>query len=111
MSTTSRRKRLAELSRPLGPRGRLLLQCREEVLAVAARHRARDVRVFGSVARAEDTEASDIDLLVDIDRPTLIDLIGINQDLGDLLGKVDVATVKVLKPHIRKRVLEEAVAL
>lgn len=105
------RQHLTELSRPLGPRGRLLLQRRNEVLAVAARHRATDVRVFGSVARGEDTEASDIDLLVDIERPTLIDLIAINQDLTDVLGKVDVAAPKVLKPHIRKRALEEAVAL
>lgn len=111
MSTISRRERFAELSQPLGPRGRMLLQHRDEVLAVAARHRATDVRVFGSVARGEDTEASDIDLLVDIERPTLIDLIAINQDLTDVLGKVDVATPKVLKPHIRRRVLEEAVAL
>lgn len=104
------RRCLADLRR-LGPRGRLLLKHRDEVLAVAARHRASNVRVFGSVARGEDTEASDIDLLVEIDRPTLIDLIAINQDLGDILGSVDVATPSVLKPRVRVQALDQAIAL
>ncbi|MGH8905144.1 MAG: nucleotidyltransferase family protein [Egibacteraceae bacterium] len=104
-------RRLADLGRRLGPRGLLLLGCREDVLAVIVRHRVSRIRVFGSVARGEDTEASDIDLLVDIDRPTLIDLIALNQDLGELLGRVDVSTPAVLKPHVRERALAEAVVL
>lgn len=110
VTTPGARRCLADLRR-LGPRGRLLLERRDEVLAVAARHRASNVRVFGSVARGEDTEGSDIDLLVEIERPTLIDLIAINQDLEDILGSVDVATSGVLKPRVRVRALDEAIAL
>ena len=55
---------------------------RDEILGIAARHGARNIRVFGSVARGEDRPASDIDLLVDMasDR-SLLDLVGLQQDL------------------------------
>jgi predicted nucleotidyltransferase len=86
---------------------------RDEILRVAARHGARKVRVFGSVARGEADETSDIDFLVELaPGRTLFDLGGLLMDLRDLLGReVDVVTERGLKARIRTRVLEEAVAL
>jgi hypothetical protein len=86
---------------------------REEILRIAAQHGARNVRVFGSVARGEADEASDIDFLVELEPGrTLFDLGGLLMDLRELLGReVDVATERGLKPRIRERVLREAVNL
>ena len=86
---------------------------REEVLRVAATHGARNVRVFGSVARGGDDERSDLDLLVVLDHGrSLLDHAGLIIDLEALLGcKVDVATDRGLKERIRERVLREAVPL
>lgn len=86
---------------------------RDEILRVAARHGARRVRVFGSVARGEADEKSDIDFLVELEPGrTLFDLGGLLMDLRDLLGRdVDVVTERGLKTRIRTRVLQEAVAL
>jgi len=91
----------------------LLRQKREEILRVAARRGARNVRVFGSVARGEASPESDIDLLVDLDPGrSLLDLGGLWVDLTDLLGtRVDVVTEKGLRDSIRQRVLSEAVPL
>ena len=86
---------------------------REEILRVAASHGARKVRVFGSVARGEADETSDIDFLVELEPGrTLFDLGGLLMDLRDLLGReVDVVTERGLKARIRSRVLQETVAL
>lgn len=83
---------------------------RDEILRVAASYGASNLRLFGSVVRGEDDESSDIDLLVDLEPGrTLLDLGGLLMDLRQLLGvAVDVATVKMLKPRIRERVLREA---
>ncbi len=86
---------------------------RGEILAIAARHGASDVRVFGSVARGEAGSRSDVDFLVEMapDR-SLLDRIALIQDLEDALGcKVDVVTPGGLHWHIKDRVLEEAVPL
>jgi len=84
---------------------------REEILRVSARHGARNVRVFGSVARGEADEASDIDFLVEMEPGrSLLDLGGLQVDLESLLGRrVDVVTVRGLKARIRSTVLREAV--
>jgi uncharacterized protein len=91
----------------------LLKEKREAILCTCAKHGARNVRVFGSVARGEADEQSDIDLLVDMEPGrSLLDLGGLLMDLQALLGqKVDVVTERGLKPRIRERVLAEAVAL
>jgi predicted nucleotidyltransferase len=90
----------------------LLAQHRADILAVAARHGATTVRVFGSVARGEDDENSDIDFLVELEDGRSLDLGGLVVELRDLLGRpVDVVTVRGLKDRIRARVLAEAVAL
>lgn len=86
---------------------------REEILRVAALHGARHVRVFGSVARGEADERSDVDFLVDMERGrSLLDLGGLLMELQNLLGRpVDVVTEKGLRERIRSRVLREAVPL
>ena len=84
---------------------------REEILRVAAEHGAREVRVFGSVARGEADEESDVDFLVELEAGrSLLDLGGLQMELESLLGRrVDVVTVHGLKARIRERVLREAV--
>ncbi len=86
---------------------------REEILRLAARHGAKRVRVFGSVARGDAGPESDVDFLVDLEPGrSLFDLGGLLMDLQDLLGrKVDVVTEKGLHKFIRDRVLKEAVPL
>ena len=91
----------------------LLREKRQEILAIAAKHGAYNVRIFGSVARGEADEASDVDILVEL-KPerSLFDLGGLLMDLENLLGcKVDVVTVRGLKHRIKNQVLQEAVPL
>lgn len=91
----------------------LLHTRRAEILTLAARHGARNVRVFGSVARGDARPDSDIDILVDMEPGrSLFDLGGLLIDLQTLLGvDVDVVTEKGLRPRIRAKVLREAVPL
>jgi predicted nucleotidyltransferase len=86
---------------------------RNEILAVAGRHGACNVRLFGSVARGADDDRSDIDLIVDFDpEQSLMDHAALSLELQELLGhKVDVVSGRGLKPRIRDRVLTEAVPL
>lgn len=83
---------------------------KDEILAIAAKHGARNVRVFGSVALGTADVNSDVDFLVDLaDDRSLFDLGGLLMDLQTLLGrKVDVVTEKALHWYIRDRVLAEA---
>ncbi|HLJ35063.1 MAG TPA: nucleotidyltransferase family protein [Ktedonobacteraceae bacterium] len=91
----------------------LLQEKREDILRVASKRGASNVRVFGSVARGEADAKSDIDLLVDLEPGrSLFDLGGLLMDLQDLLGyKVDVVTERGLRERIRARVLQEAIPL
>jgi len=91
----------------------LLQSNREGILRIAARYGAYNVRIFGSVARGEADEQSDIDFLVNMEPGrSLFDLGGLLADLEDLLGcNVDVVTEDGLRDRIRNRVLKEAVAL
>ena len=92
----------------------LLKEKREDILAVAARHGAFNVRVFGSVARGEETEDSDIDLLIDYDLTKISAWFpgGLLMDLQDLLDrKVDIVTEQGLSHLIKNRVLAEARSL
>jgi predicted nucleotidyltransferase len=86
---------------------------RAEILRVAAKRGARNIRVFGSVARGESDAASDIDFLVDLEPGrSLFDLSGLLIDLeAALQTEVDVVTEGGLRPRIRERVLREAVPL
>jgi predicted nucleotidyltransferase len=86
---------------------------RSEILATARAHGATRVRVFGSVARGDATETSDIDFLVDLDDDRgLLDLGGLLMDLQELLGhNVDVVTEAGLRSRVAQRVLDDAVEL
>jgi predicted nucleotidyltransferase len=90
-----------------------LNQHRDAILRLAAEHGARNVRVFGSVARGTASETSDLDLLVAMEPGrTLLGLVALNQDLEDVLGRpVDVVTEGELSPYLRDRILAEAIAL
>jgi len=91
----------------------LVASKREEILRVAQRYGARNVRLFGSAARGEEHENSDIDLLVDLDADrTLLDHVALAQDLEDVLGRrVDVVPERALHWYVRDRVLAEAAPL
>ena len=92
----------------------LIKDKRAEIITIAAKHGAYNVRVFGSVARGEATEKSDLDLLVDYDSSQRSPWfpMGLIFDLETLLErKVDVATVDMLKERIKDRVLKEAINL
>ena len=86
---------------------------RDVIVALAAKHGAHNVRVFGSVARDKAGPRSDVDILVDLDSDrSLLDLGGLLMDLEELLGrKVDIVTEKGLHWYIRDKVLKEAVQL
>ncbi len=92
----------------------ILADKREEILALAAEHGATNVRVFGSVARGEANETSDVDFLVDWDyaRVSSWGGAGFGEALEALLGRpVDIATEKQLRAGIRERVLHECILL
>jgi predicted nucleotidyltransferase len=86
---------------------------REEILRLAERRGAHNPRVFGSVARGEAKEGSDLDLLVEWEpNRSLLDHAGLVQDLQELLGmKVHVGTEKSLHWYVRDRILREATPL
>jgi len=90
-----------------------LRQRKAEIERLARSHGARDVRIFGSVARNEDAEDSDIDVLVDMsDEASLLDLVQLQQALEVMLRRrADVLTVRGINPHLRERILAEAVPL
>ncbi len=91
----------------------LLHEKREDILRLAKEYGAYNVRVFGSVARGEADEKSDIDFLVDMEKGrSLMDMGGLLMDLQEMLNcKVDVATEKMLRERIRERILKDAVPL
>ena len=83
---------------------------RQDILRVAAKHGARNLRVFGSAARGEDRADSDLDLLVEMEPGrSLLDLVALGQDLETLLErKVDVLTDTSVHPAIRPHILADA---
>jgi hypothetical protein len=90
---------------------KLLKDKRVDILGIAGKYGARKVRVFGSVARREADEASDVDFIVEMEPGrSLFDLGGLQFELEALLRcRVDVVTERGLKARIRERVLKEAV--
>lgn len=86
---------------------------KREIRKIAVRYGVRDIKVFGSVAKGNATEASDIDLLVTLEPGrTLFDLGGLSYELEELLGRhVDVATRPILRKEVRERVEKEAIPL
>lgn len=91
----------------------LLRNKREEILRIARAHGARNLRVFGSAARGDANENSDVDFLVEFEPGTsLLQHGALIAELEELLGRrVDVAPEKTLHERVRERVLREAVPL
>ena len=91
----------------------LVEERKEQIIKIAGKYGAHNVRIIGSVARREADTSSDLDLLVDIEKGrTLLDHAALILDLEELLGcKVDVASDRGLRERIKARVLEEAIPL
>jgi predicted nucleotidyltransferase/predicted transcriptional regulator of viral defense system len=105
---------LAPTLRPLaGPTGRLVAAHRRELNDVLRRHGVTNARIFGSVARGDDHEGSDLDLLVDFAPGTsLVDIIGIQDELESVLGAaVDLVPDKGLKERVRASAEPDLIAL
>ena len=83
---------------------------RDAILRATRRVKASSVRVFGSVARGDDTETSDLDILIEVPKgTTLLDMAGLQRELENVLGvSVDVVTPFDLPERIRDRVQREA---
>jgi len=91
-----------------------LQQMNAQLISLAERYGATRLRVFGSVARGEETSDSDVDFVVELPRgyDMFSQRIALQQDLGDLLHrKVDLVPEHELNTHVRNHVLHEAVAL
>ena len=90
-----------------------LRQRRDEIIAIAARHGAGNIRVFGSIARGEGGPESDVDLVVEFEiGRSLLDHGGLIMDLQDALDcKVDIVSARGLRDRLEARVNAEAVAL
>jgi hypothetical protein len=86
---------------------------REQILQIASRHGASNLRIFGSVARGDADPKSDVDFLINLEPGrSLLDHAALLLDLEKLLGcKVDVVTERGLKERIRERVLRETLPL
>jgi len=90
---------------------------RSRIVSFLTERGARDVRVFGSVAREEDDDRSDLDLMVDLETPRstgseLLVVLGLSEELSAMLGThVDVVTPRTLKPEVREAALAEAIPL
>jgi hypothetical protein len=91
----------------------LLQNKREDILSIASRYGAYNILIFGSVARDEADESSDIDFLVEMEPDrSLLDMGGLLMELRELLGmNVDIVTKNGLKSRIRENVLKEAIPL
>lgn len=91
----------------------VLNEKRNIIFDIAQKYGAGNIRIFGSVARGEADESSDIDLLVDLEEGrNLLDLGGLWQELNEVLGiKTEVFTEKTLKSKIKAKILKEAKVL
>ncbi len=91
----------------------LLKEKREEILRVAAKYGAHNVRVFGSVARGEAGPNSDIDFLVEFESGrSLLDHASLMLDLQQLLScNVDVISERGLRPRVREQIMHDVVSL
>ncbi|MGH3505973.1 MAG: nucleotidyltransferase family protein [Nocardioidaceae bacterium] len=96
-----------------GPVGRRVSAHRSELLKALDRHGVRNARVFGSVARGDDRDDSDVDLLVELPENTgLLTIARIEAELEAILGTtVDLVSAGGLKPAVRSRVEPELIAL
>jgi predicted nucleotidyltransferase len=107
-------KTAAPARKPLsGPTGRRVAACRAELLEVLRHHGVTNPEIFGSAARGDDHEGSDVDLLVDFAPGTdIIDIIGIKRELEDVVGvPVDLVPRSGLKERVRSRAAKDLLPL
>jgi uncharacterized protein len=99
--------------RARSPLGQLVVEHRDALLAISVQHHARNVRVFGSVVRGDDSPHSDVDFLVDFDDDAHpLDILALGCELEDELGvKVDVCTPRGLRHFVKDEVFAEAASL
>ena len=90
-----------------------LEQLKPKIVEILTKNDVARAGVFGSYARGEETEGSDIDILIEFKgRKNLFDLVGLEQDLeNELNNKVDLVTYKSLSPYMRDDILKEEVPL
>jgi len=84
-----------------------------KILPILKKYGVKKAGIFGSVVRGEDTEKSDVDILVEIDaRMSLLDFAGLKLELEEALGiKVDMGEYSTIKPIIKEQILSEEVAI
>jgi predicted nucleotidyltransferase len=105
------------MDRDRHPRHPLLEEQRERIVRFLATRGARNVRLFGSVARGDSDSGSDIDLLVELEGDPspgveLVTVLGLSEELSELLGtRVDVVTIRALRPELREVALADIVPL
>jgi uncharacterized protein len=82
----------------------------EQTSAICGKYHVKTLRVFGSVARGDSTEQSDLDLLVTFSKPiSLLQMVGLERELSVVVGrKVDLLTAKSVSPYLRNRILKES---
>jgi predicted nucleotidyltransferase len=90
-----------------------LEELKSKIIPVLQQHDVIHAAIFGSFARGEEREDSDLDILVEFgEGKSLLDLVGLKLELEEFLGrKIDVVTYNALHPEIREKVLEEQVAI
>jgi predicted nucleotidyltransferase len=83
---------------------------RENIITISSKHKASNIRVFGSVARKDENETSDVDFLVTFDsKSTLFDKIELIEDLENLLNrKVDIVSDKAIHKYLKEKIISEA---
>ena len=88
-------------------------ELKSKIIPILRQHDVIHAAIFGSVARGEEREDSDLDILVEFGKgKSLLDLVGLKLELEEFLGrKIDVVTYNALHPGIREKVLEEQVAI
>ena len=86
---------------------------RDIINRVVTQYGGSNIRIFGSTARGDVTDSSDLDILIKLEPGrSLLDLIAMKQDLEDILGcKVDIVTEAGLSPYLKDNILKEAVPL
>jgi predicted nucleotidyltransferase len=91
----------------------LAQETKDKILSICSKYGGYNVKIFGSYARGEATENSDLDLLMDIEEgKSLLNRIALKQELEDLLGiKVDIVKPSNLHKNIKNKVLQEAIFL
>ncbi len=90
-----------------------LKKYKKDILKIASLHGAKNIKVFGSVARGEQDQNSDIDFIVEMEKgKTILNRIALMQDLKNLLGQeVDVVTYKSLRERVKQEIIKDAIEL